>query len=68
MSKFSTRGGTPPILPSRENPGNFNEVFLSCKCINKQVHELVHRQMYYIASSACIISMPFLVPTLVNCK
>ena len=28
--------------------------------------KLVHKQIYYIASSAHITSMPFLVPTLVN--
>ena len=41
--------------------------FLSHKCINK-VHRLVHKQIHYIASSAHIKPMPFLVPTLVNCK
>ena len=40
--------------------------FLSHKCINKWGHKLVHKQIYYIASSAHITSMPFLVPTLVN--
>ena len=31
-----------------------------------QVHKLVHKQIFYIASSAHITSMTFLVPTLVN--
>ena len=44
------------------NLRNFNKVFLSLT----QVHKLVHKQIFYIASSAHITSMTFLVPTLVN--
>ena len=34
--------------------------------INRQIHKLVHKQIYHIASSAHITSMPFLVPTFRN--
>ena len=42
--------------------------FLSHKCINKYVHKLVQKQIYCIASSAHITSIPLVVPTLLNCK
>ena len=41
--------------------------FLTHKCINKKVHKLVHKQIYYIAWSAHITSIPFLDSTLLNC-
>ena len=46
------------------NVRNFIEAFLSFT----QVHKLVHKQIYYIASSAHITSIHFLVPTLAHHK
>ena len=53
----------------KSNEGIFMKLFfLSHKCINKYVHKLVQKQIYCIASSAHITSMPLVVPTLLNCK
>ena len=49
--------------------GNIRKLFfLSHKWINKYVHKLEHKLIDYIAASALITPMIFILPILVNCN